>query len=707
MIVDLMPEEILRIDNKDYIVQADPEMKNKPYIQDGSIGQVVQLVQAEKKDYYALKIFKKSTPNIIDSAERINKNNVSKIPGFVAAKRKVITPQSTVYKELLKKHSYLEYAILMPWMGGYTWIEILGDNYNDSKQKILELTSDSAVFFASMISRSLSSLEERGFAHCDLCSNNVVIDIKDSNIHLIDIEEMYFPDTSRPNGFIGGQSGYRHPKHKGHQWVKESDRFGGGILISEILSWHNPIIRKLSDSESYFDQSEICNDTEKYRVMLRTLDEQGGRNLSQIYKELWNSKNLEDCPKLSDWDVELQKILKDRNILQPDFAKDTQFGLDGRIKIGRRHVRILDEIVPPSGGTINRKQVTVVAPQKQSAPLPDFQPTTDWGKLILWLIVLIVIALICLAISAALGSALYTTTPSSVNNFTQESALPMVVIASKTLKPNIAKPSKTPAATPTPTPFPDEYTDDFGVSMRLISDGEFAMGSNSGFEDEQPLHTVYLDSYYIDKYEVTNVLYEACVKDEVCDPPQNFGSGTRSSYYGDSQYSDYPVIYVDWHQAKTYCEWRGARLPIEAEWEKAARGVNEYKYPWGNNFECRYGNFDDIQGFNGSLIPGSPNCDGYNDTTPVGSFGSGRSPFGIYDMAGNVWEWVSDWYDGNYYLNSSYQNPQGPSSGNERVIRGGAWDVANKDNLLTTRRIGFEPLTADNYLGFRCASSLP
>lgn len=267
--------------------------------------------------------------------------------------------------------------------------------------------------------------------------------------------------------------------------------------------------------------------------------------------------------------------------------------------------------------------------------------------------------------------------------------------------------TNTPTITSTPTSFPDEFTNNFGASMRLIPEGEFTMGRNGGFKDERPVHTVYLESYYIDKYEVTNILYEACVNNGVCTPPQNIGSGSSSSYYGNPEFSNYPVIYVDWYQSKTYCEWRGARLPTEAEWEKAARGINEYYYPWGNDFQCKNGNFDDISGLDGYIIPGGPNCDGYEDTTSVGSFRNGRSPFGIYDMAGNVWEWVSDWYDEIYYSDSPYQNPQGPLSGNGHVIRGGAWDVANIENLLTTRRIGFDPLTNGNYLGFRCASSLP
>lgn len=243
--------------------------------------------------------------------------------------------------------------------------------------------------------------------------------------------------------------------------------------------------------------------------------------------------------------------------------------------------------------------------------------------------------------------------------------------------------------------------------MRLVPEGEFSMGSNDGNTDERPAHSVYLDAYYIDKYEVTNSLYEACVEDGVCDPPQDFSSMTYSPYYGNPQFAEYPVIHVDWYQSQAYCEWRGARLPTEAEWEKAARGSEAYKYPWGNSFQCKNGNFDDLLHLDGYVIPGGPNCDGYKDTAPVGLFDGGRSPFDIYDMAGNVWEWVADWYDGNYYSDSPDKAPQGPTSGSARVIRGGAWDVANTKNLLTTRRIGYDPSTTANYLGFRCADSLP
>ena len=249
-----------------------------------------------------------------------------------------------------------------------------------------------------------------------------------------------------------------------------------------------------------------------------------------------------------------------------------------------------------------------------------------------------------------------------------------------------------PIVTEAPIANPEEMTDAKGVSMRLVPAGEFTMGSENGSDDEKPIHQVYLDAYYMDKYEVTNALYEACVNAGVCDPPHKTSSYTHSSYYGNSQYDNYPVIKVDWYQAQTYCEWRGARLPTEAEWEKAARGTDRRGYPWGNESP------------NSNLLNYNQNV---GDTTEVGKYPAGASIYGALDMAGNVWEWVADWYDSNYYASSPSLNPQGPSSGDGRVLRGGAW--GNGSNFVRSAfRLGDLPSLADgSYFGFRCARSLP
>ena len=194
------------------------------------------------------------------------------------------------------------------------------------------------------------------------------------------------------------------------------------------------------------------------------------------------------------------------------------------------------------------------------------------------------------------------------------------------------------------------------AEMILIPAGEFIMGSPEGEGDanEHPQHPVFLNAFYIDKYEVTNALYK------------QFMSATghiAPLFWDDEEYNhpNQPVVRVTWHDAVAYAEWAGKRLPTEAEWEKAARGTDGRIYPWGNEWDSSKCN---------SGVSG----DGYEYTAPVGSFPAGASPYGVMDMAGNVWEWCADWYDKDYYSSqSSQQNPKGPDSGTYRVLRGGSW----------------------------------
>jgi formylglycine-generating enzyme required for sulfatase activity len=227
-----------------------------------------------------------------------------------------------------------------------------------------------------------------------------------------------------------------------------------------------------------------------------------------------------------------------------------------------------------------------------------------------------------------------------------------------------------------------------GATLVYVPAGEFTMGSN-GYDDEKPVHTVYLDAFWIDKTEVTNKMYAKCVDAGVCTKPTNTNSRNHSSYYGNSEFDNYPVIYVNWNMAKTYCEWAGRRLPTEAQWEKAARGTDARIYPWGDDAPN-----DTLLNYNYKV----------GDTAKVGSYETGKSPYGAYDMAGNVWEWVNDWYQSDYYavLGDSVSNPQGPSSGDRRVLRGGAW-VDN--SARSAIRYGDDPSLAAINVGFRCARS--
>lgn len=232
-----------------------------------------------------------------------------------------------------------------------------------------------------------------------------------------------------------------------------------------------------------------------------------------------------------------------------------------------------------------------------------------------------------------------------------------------------------------------------GAPMVLIPSGEFWMGSpdGEGEKDEYPRHQVSLDAFYMDKFEVTVSRYAEFV-----------GSTNRSQpEYWDQvdsrKHGNLPVVGVNWQDAGAYCGWAGKRLPTEAEWEKAARGTDGRTYPWGDEPPTgRLANFG--KGFMAHA---------YDERlAPVESYEAGKSPYGLHHMAGNVWEWVADWYGENYYKNSPARNPKGPSSGELRVLRGGSW-TNGPVNVRSATRYRYTPTSRIANIGFRCAQDRP
>ena len=225
-----------------------------------------------------------------------------------------------------------------------------------------------------------------------------------------------------------------------------------------------------------------------------------------------------------------------------------------------------------------------------------------------------------------------------------------------------------------------------GATLLFVPAGEFLMGStendSNADADEIPQHTVYLDAFWIDRIEVTNAVYRRCVQAGGCTEP------AHSPRYLSSEYGDHPIFGVSWDQALEYCSWAGRRLPTEAEWEKAARGTDGRLYPWGSDAPS-----PDRLNFNHQIA----------DTTQVGNYPAGASPYGALDMAGNVWEWVADGYDEDYYAGSPSENPTGGASVNRRVLRGGSWST-QAHNVRVSNRFWAFPGRNDTD-GFRCAWS--
>ncbi len=360
------------------------------------------------------------------------------------------------------------------------------------------------------------------------------------------------------------------------------------------------------------------------------------------------------------------------------------------------------------------------ASSSASAPAPIQPPPPPQTRSPLWwLLPAGLSAVVLIAGIGVLGLAAYllrgTTTPTPVAPPTptvlavaQATATTASVVATEPIVAATATPpalaTPTPSLVPTepptaPAPGATEVSSVDGMVLVYLGARSGFMGRDSAELDQGPEHAVEISPYWIDQHEVTNAMYALCVETGACAPPRNFRSFTRVKYYDDPAFADYPVVYVTRDDANTYCEWAGRRLPTEAEWEMAARTL-ESPYPWRDS----------------DTLPPAPDRlnykpSGISDTTPVMSYAAGATITGIYDLAGNVWEWVADPYDPKYYSESPRVDPQGPphSSGPPDacntadcgVLRGGSWD-SDANQVRVTMRLVYGAQDTRDAFGFRC-----
>ena len=246
-------------------------------------------------------------------------------------------------------------------------------------------------------------------------------------------------------------------------------------------------------------------------------------------------------------------------------------------------------------------------------------------------------------------------------------------------------------AAPTPAralPLPATITGHDGAPMVLVPAGEFPMGSDEGDEDEQPIHRVFLDSFYLDTFEVTNGRFAKFVAAIQSEPPWGFADQETPVVHADR-----PVRWVNWLEALGYCLWAGKRLPTEAEWEKAARGTDGRVYPWGNDPPTAAHAVFGLK-------------EGAETVSPIGTRDQGQSPYGVHDLAGNLYEWVTDWYDDVFYATNPTSNPRGPAEGTAKVQRGGSY-TNTPYRLRASFRTKGDPTEHEPNVGFRCAQDVP
>ncbi len=663
----------IEIDSKKYLFMEHPSAKGMPYGQSGRRATVYQ-VRDDSNINYALKVFTKAfrVHHIEDSTIRLS--DFAELPGLQVCSRQVITEKNN--SVLLGQYPDLHYSILMPWVQGLTWQEIML-----ARQPLFD---DQSKNLARALIKILFAMETAGSAHCDLSGANLLVD--DETVALVDVEDLFAPGLLQPEKLASGSSGYAHKTATNGLWGQDADRFSGAVLLAEMLGWSDERVRCIAVGEQYFDAGELQENCDRYQVLLAAVKSHSVA-AADLFAQAWHSKRLEDCPAFSDWVKaldsngmsqttaetlsglartvyesaqeqakagyweEVERQVQDLKALAPDFSGAEV--LLAQVRQGRRDAKIIE---------LKKIQQHIAALEQQKRMI---EKELDEAGL----------ALEGLQKKVHAGAEL-PAAPAQIPSAVQEK--PASVPARKTVASaspqNTLEPSdKTPGGNfiycfGRSSRFYEQFPASLGMEFVKVPAGKFLMGSRikenvfaemfspEGDLDEKHQREVnILYDFFLARYTVTTAQYK-----EYHRAVQNNRSNKDLKITSDH----HPAIFSGWQDVLLYLDWLNKfykplglvlNVPSEAEWEKAARGMDGRFYPWGNQYPT-----ENLCNFKSKGLQS------------VGKYSpQGDSPYGCADMAGNVWEWTR----------SSYKPyPYNPADGRDDlqgdalVVRGGSYD---------------------------------